>query len=201
MRFISYYTTGGKYETAAQKLAESARRVGLDHGVRLYALPELPEWKDNIFRKARVIRGAMDEFPGEDIVWIDADAWFASHPTLFFKISQDSPAFFAAYIELPQNLYGGVKWFRASADSRLIVDRWIEQNEKTPQYVDDNNLLFVLKGYKPGKIYYLPPAYCWTEAWFRRRFPGAKPVIYHDMIVTAGNWAQRSDVTTRGGNP
>lgn len=183
--FITMHTDE-RYERLAARLCKSAEKFSIE--VKAIKRPHLARWADNLFQKAEVIRENMDVDGKRDLVWLDADAWLERKPDLFWKIDAD----FAAYFGGRQALYGGVKWFKAGQIGVDIVDRWIKQNQETPQYIDDNNLLHVLGN---ARVFHLPPAYSWTEKWMRRRFPGADPVICHDMVVTANDPARRKRET------
>lgn len=120
---VSYCTEGNGYrEEAEARLLPSLQRFGLPH--RLYSRPSLGSWRDNLFHKPAVIADALEEYPGQTIVWLDVDAELVADPVLF----RDPPADFSLHFRrtpagrkpAPNTIV-----VRNNAASRRVLARWI----------------------------------------------------------------------------
>ena len=79
---VSYCTEENGYRAEAEaRLLPSLRRFDCPH--HLYIRPHSGSWRDNLFHKPAVIATALDDFPGQTIVWLDADAEVVEDPVLF----------------------------------------------------------------------------------------------------------------------
>jgi hypothetical protein len=114
---------------------------------------------------------------------MDADARAVNYPSLLVDGIQDFDV--AAYHDAPHRPCGGTVWFHRTR-GRKYVAHWIMLNEERKDALDDwDNLQAVFWEQRTnhgGRIYHLPPAYCWIERDMRRRFPTAEPVIEHFTI-------------------
>jgi len=196
MKTISFYTNA-EYKELAERMKYTGERVGLD--VHLYDLSKETvdqSWGKILFWKPHLVLRAMEEFQGQDILWVDADVQWQNHPTLLFQVPDDKCV--ACYVEAMRYLWGGLLWVRNSDGGRDMMRAWIAENEKAPDGLDDHNAFWAfMKGGYRGRIHRLPPTYCWTEVVMRRRFPTAVPVIEHELHVTVGNKGVRAQAVDR----
>jgi hypothetical protein len=120
---VSYCTEGNGYrEEAEGRLLPSLQRFGLPH--KLYSRPSLGSWRDNLFHKPAVIAEALEEYPGQTIVWLDTDAQLVDDPVLF----REPPADFSLHFRTtptgrkpaPNTIV-----VRNNAASRQVLALWI----------------------------------------------------------------------------
>lgn len=192
LRVVTFWA-GEDYRVMAENMVLSAEKVGLE--TKVFVANDLGTWKKNTEQKSEYIRLAMEEFPGEDILWVDADSEFVRRPTEIVNLSAHYEA--ALYMER-STVWGCTMFLRNSDFSRRLLDRWDEQIKRTPRFSADSNLLYVLRKYPSTKIYPLPPSYVWHALHMRQRFPTADPVILQRMFVTFENKAlRRAQVVNR----
>ena len=60
--FVGFFTTGGRYEQAADGLRVSLDALGLDH--EFLGIESRGTWDANTRAKAGIVLGFMDRFPG-----------------------------------------------------------------------------------------------------------------------------------------
>lgn len=193
IRVVTFWV-GEEYRVMAEEMAASADRVGLK--TKIYAGSSLGSWKKNTEQKSKFLRMAMADFNGEDILWVDADSQFVQSPKELLTLPDCYEM--AIYTE-DVNAWGCTLFLRNSYSSRILLDRWDRQINKTPQFSADSNLLYVLKKFPSTSVYHLPPSYVWHHQHMRQRFPTARPVIAQRMFVTFENRAlRRSQVVNRG---
>lgn len=174
MRVISYYTSAEYLELATRMMA-SASRVGLKS--KLYQCPHFPQWWQNTNHKCKVVRQAMEEFPGEALLFLDADTEVERYPKYLETCTADAAAFFLS----PDVPGGGCVWFNGR-HAMPLVDRWIHNVTMNPEREDDSlNFRDAIRDVeaKGFRMERLPATYNWHEATMRKRFPGAEPVIRH----------------------
>lgn len=193
-RFIAItYWTDSRYKALARRTLKSAKFFGIKS--KGYAVKSRGRWKENTEIKPKIIVQTMDENPGWDVLWLDADSYFFSYPKLLFEFPQEYDAAF--YVE-PRTFWGCTMYFRNNEWSRRMLREWDAQCKRTPRFSADSNFRYLLMKHGMLNVYQLPPAYVWYEQLLRKRFPGAKPVIVQDMVVTCGNKKlRRSQVRTR----
>lgn len=128
---VSYCTEGNGYrEEAEARLLPSLRRFACPH--HLYIRPSWGSWRDNLFHKPAVIAEALDDFPGQTIVWLDGDAELVDDPVLFRQPTAD----FACHF---RTIAGGRKpapntiVLRNNDAARQLLALWIAECEDARQ--------------------------------------------------------------------
>lgn len=175
MRVISYYTNEF-YKAHATLMAESAKAVGLTD-VTLYPGVHSNHWWENTNQKCRIVRQALLDFPGEAVLFQDADTRFLQYPELLRAMDGDFATYFPRF-NVPS---GGTLWFGGRRAKRL-VDQWCANVAEHPDWEDDSiNFAAAIKKINPT-VQALPPAYCWDESFMRILFPTAEPVIIHGFV-------------------
>jgi hypothetical protein len=166
------YHTGGRYKPLAEQLARSATAVGLSGYI--YEMPDLADWKLNVQQKPQVMLRALADFPGEDILYVDADARFWKFPSELLTCQKDMAAFFHHYKPVSATLF-----LKNNESGREIAREWAAECEKRPDQHDDIvNLHAALQRLGKTRAQALPPSYYWNKE-FRARFPMSEPVIEH----------------------
>jgi hypothetical protein len=149
--------------------------------------PDLGSWRKNLIYKPELIRAVMRAIPNSDILFIDADAVLLQKPTLAID-SKDADIM--VYFPTSSTPAGGTIFVKNSPKSESVMTRWLNYMEENPNLQfpgvawDEACLAKVLaEGKRRGlKVRQFPPSYCWIERSMRSAFPGANPVIAHDVI-------------------
>ncbi|ANS05711.1 hypothetical protein [uncultured Mediterranean phage] len=195
MKVITFYTTGEakeqkKYQSLANKLVQSGKPFGIDVVAYHKGYPGC--WRDALYLKAKVIREALSDFPKDDILWLDADSYFVSHPSLLFQFPESKHT--AGYCATKGWFWGCTHWFRNTPQSVALVESWIKENEEYNEYLDDHNFFYMVnRDKKIGMFTDLPPTYAWLPRYHRPRFGRATPVIIQGMTGCNGNMEARTE--------
>jgi hypothetical protein len=171
--FITTFWTDEHYAKHASECVLSAERLGLK--VHAQALPDIGSWSGNLRHKIRVIRDALDS--SEDVLYVDADCRFVKYPSLLKAVTADV-AFHWLRTDLP---HGCVIFCRANAAAQTWLDMWEDSFRDHPtERLDEVHMRYAYAEAKRAgvRFLHLPPAYAWMKGW-KKRFPGADPVILH----------------------
>lgn len=189
-----YYTNDG-YRALAERMMASAERVGLD-AVGYFKENPSGSWQSGDAMKTSVVLEAMNDYPLDSILFVDADCRFLSYPHLIDDKSHDADM--AVYFDRPGVPFSTVTWFRAKT-GRRYVEKWLEMMKKFPDKPNDVvGLARALDEIRPRRVFHMPASYSWTETWMRKRFGGTVPVIEHFAVGEhsfKGNEYPRSDDT------
>jgi len=139
IRFISSYTIGTCYEQIIKDLLiPDLIRWNLSYHV--FEKPNLGSWIINSRQRPLYIKEAMKMFPGENIVWIDADAKILKYPELLFRIPEtyDIGVNYLKWKEhygRPEDknkieILDGTSYYKNSPSMLLFIDEWIERSVK-----------------------------------------------------------------------
>ncbi len=162
------------YRIKAERLSASAERTGVV--LKVYPVEPAVNWRRTTHAKATVIQQAMTQHKNEDVLWVDADSEFMEYPIAVHRMPADAVV---AAFNHGGFLWGSTIWFRACLQARLLVRRWVEQNQATPQYSADNNLWYCI-GQNHKHYVKLPFSYCaceHPEMWGLKEVDS--PVIIH----------------------
>ena len=184
-RVVSFYTTGTGYEREVKKLIASLDEFGLER--HIFACAPRGSWRQNLNWKSEIIGKAFDMFPGQDIVFIDADAVVRQDPVLFDKISaehiHDVAAHYHPYrMSAPGgSLLSGTLWLANTMEGRRLVDRWHAIGVSQPTVRHQHCLQLAINDLNqsgfPVRVYRLPRAYTLIFDYYRTNRPD--PVIEH----------------------
>ncbi len=179
---ISFYTEDTGYEKEAERLRKSLDALGIKH--RIYPVKAGRSWRENLQWKSRLILQAFDEFPGKDIVFVDADAVVRKYPELFDNLSTDPHQYDLAahYFRWRDNakleLLSGTLWVANNATGRRLVGMWHEFAALNMNMRHQECLKVLLdKGTLGVSIYRLPFEY--TAIFDAPQRKGIEPVIEH----------------------
>jgi hypothetical protein len=179
------YFTNEKYHACAGRLMASLDAIGVE-GVALDR-PNLGSWEKNLLHKPEIIRTVMRALSNSDILYIDADAVLLQKPTLAIDPQEVD---IMAYFPTGSVPAGGTIFVKNNPKSEAVMTRWrnyMEENPglKSPGVAWDEACLadVLAEGRRRGlQVRKFPPSYCWIERSMRSSFPGATPVIAHDVI-------------------
>ena len=171
---ISAYTENTPYEQEVKNLKKSLDNLDLKY--MIYPLKNRGSWVKNCAQKPEVIYKALNEFPGKDIIWIDADALVLRTPKLFEELSED-----IAYYHTKNGktrLCSGSLFFKNNNYSMGVVSSWIKVLKNNPNMWDQEGLQKVLEEMGILKMDALPVEYCTIKG--RKWHQNVKnPVILH----------------------
>lgn len=163
---ISYYTRGTPYEKEVANLIGSLERFDLPY--KIYDIPSRGSWIKNVQMNEEVILGAMDEFPGKEIISLDADSVIQRYPALFETLDCD----FAAHYHIwprgnRKELFCSTMYFKNCAVVKRFLTSCIERYQKHPTTRQQPNMMAVFEGKwndivwrKALRFTNLPPQYC-----------------------------------------
>lgn len=172
--YVTYYTNN-KYKNLAYQLTDDFYTFTLRHHVE--KVVDTGSWVKNCQEKPKFIRRMMDLYPGNPIVWVDADARIRRDPSLFDNIKCDFACHFRSRNYNMQfyphrELLSGTLYFVNNKKSRDLIDLWIEENRRDPKAFDQRTLQKVVKPIKKnpklkggnskwdGVMVNLPAPYC-----------------------------------------
>lgn len=193
MKVCGFYTND-KYRDLAKKMQASVEAFGFE--VALYKRPHHPDpdtaWGAALRHKSQIIREAMSDFPGEDILYLDADAEMVRKPELLLGTERFDVAW--SWIRR-RHPHGCSSFYRATAAAKEFVDRWCASPEEFPHIrLDEIHQFYALRDLQDkGRVMFktLPPSYAWVPFTMGKQFPGASPVIVHQGL---GRGPDKADV-------
>lgn len=128
---ISGYTINTDYEQEVKDLESDLKRFNLDY--KLYSYESRGDWTKNTMVKAELIQRALNEFPGEDIIWLDADAIILKNPTFFHDLKNkefDICCYYHKTRYNPNELLSGTIIFRNNDIVKSLVNDWVNDNSE-----------------------------------------------------------------------
>ncbi len=190
MIVVTYYTNDA-YKALADRMMASAEKLGLRTKGYFFDNKD-GSWKMGMNGKPSVVLRALEENPGESVLFVDADCRFISYPFLLDDNAHDHNI--ACVFNGPQKPTSTVLWLRAKAGLHY-AKHWVEDMKKHPGELDDYISLWnAVNKIVPKRMLHLPPAYAWTEEFHRPRFGAVVPVIEHfavgEHITTGFNWGK-----------
>ncbi len=133
---ISGYTINTDYEQEVKDLESDLKRFNLPY--KLYAYESRGDWVKNTMVKAELIQRALIEFPGEDIIWLDADAVILKNPVFFHNLKNKEFDICCYYFKWPggwkgkevNELLSGTIIFRNNDVIKSLVNDWANHNSE-----------------------------------------------------------------------
>ena len=126
---ISGYTINTDYEQEVKDLESDLKRFNLDY--KLDGYESRGDWTKNTMVKAELIQRALNEFPSEDIIWLDADAIILKNPTFFHCLKNMEFDICCHYLKTsynPNELLSGTIVFRNNDIVKSLVNDWVNDN-------------------------------------------------------------------------
>jgi len=128
---VSGYTRGTAYADEVKHLEASLEQFGVPF--KTYPYDSCGDWTRNTMVKARLVKLAMIEFPGDVVIWVDADAVITTRPDFFFDLPSCDFDICCHYLSSPYNkselLTGTIAFNGASELARHIADEWVSSPE------------------------------------------------------------------------
>jgi len=180
---VGYYTVNTPYQTEAQKLIASCKKLGLNHDI--IGVDNLGNWQANTRYKAKFMGDMLLKHPGKKLLYVDCDAVIHRLPTLFMNYSADIAVRFQDFRWRKNECLSGTIYMENNLKTRKLCEIWgkinksegpsaktfeqwnlgaaIEQMSKTDNLVCKN----------------LPAEYTFIFDSMRKMYPNAVPVIEH----------------------
>lgn len=174
MIYISMFTNDVIYGEAIKKLIASLEKYKLKS--KIYEIENRGSWHLNTDQKAEIILRAMEDFPDDDIVWIDADAEVIEKPVLFDTFNCEIAYYFW---QDHKELRSGTMFIKNNYKMKRFISSWIKLNQSNDIW-EQRNLQFILQN-NPVKTTYLPISYCliYDNQFDKELLKNDKPVIVH----------------------
>ena len=134
MRVIAFYTKGTPYETEIQGLVESCKAFNIP--VEIVGYEPRGSWVFNCGIKPEFVWDMLSKFPGERLLYLDADARVRKMPVLIDTIDAD----IAAYVQPGGVLLSGTVLFNNTEATRKLVEEWIRAQKNGPNKWDQLTL-------------------------------------------------------------
>lgn len=189
----SYYTLDTPYQKVVHDyLMPTVAKIGLASDIR--GIQSLGNWQRNTLFKATFVKLMLDEHPGENIVFLDADAEVLKYPALFDNIPEefslavhylDRDKWYNRQFGEPKELLSGTLFVQNTPDAKHIVEAW-EHACLSHRMVWEQYLLQATVDQKQIKVYELPVEYAWIKSLPNGDKPFVKPngdvIIRHNQV-------------------
>ncbi len=171
MRVIAFYTKNTPYEQEVMNLVESCKKF--DIPITLKGYENRGAWVHNCAIKPEFVYEMLDKYPGERLLYLDADALIRGNPSLIDTIEADV----AAHIMQGGTLLSGTVLFVSNPAVKELVECWIREQKSRPDTWDQQTLHETIVNHGPRlgvKFAELPATYTkiFDKKW-------GEPVIEH----------------------
>jgi hypothetical protein len=176
--YVSYYTPD--YAARAAVLVRSLRKFELDFAV--VPIDELGSWQKNTHFKPQFVWNQLVANPGRPVVWVDADAELLQYPHAFDhgELGDIGVCEYKHKFVDRTELLSGTVYFKNTAASLRLVDRWLINCRENPELWDQRCLRMALNLLeKDLAVTWLPLSYCFVFDNGRRDYPEIEPIIQH----------------------
>jgi hypothetical protein len=165
MIVISGYTYNTAYEDEVKDLEADLKRFNLPY--KLYGYKSRGDWTKNTMVKAELVQTALQEFPGQDVIWLDADAVILKEPLFFYELAEkqfDICCYYHSTRKDPHELLSGTFVFRNNPVVNDLVRDWAADKAETAwdqkilqKYVDGKYASRLVKLNLPGEYIKIRP--------------------------------------------
>jgi hypothetical protein len=183
MKVVTWHDGHEPYVLLSALLARSAAQFDLPVTV----MPFAPAASVAAAQEMRltVVDAALTQFPGEELLVLDADCVFHKPP----KLLEGVPGMMALPF-FKGTWYSGVWFLRPSVGvtSFLAAMRriWAAHPLRVERDILNAAVAELLEKATAFSVSKLPPAYWWIEPFHRRKFPHGRPVIEHYCVNMGG---------------
>ena len=167
-RVIAYYTHESQYQQLVKKLEVSCEKFGV--ACYTEGFVDRGKWEHNCAIKPEFILGMLKKYPGETLIYIDADAVIKKQPELFKTFDMD----FACHFRRNQ-LLSGTLFFNSNERTIALVEAWVKKQQEDPNIWDQKVLQRTLREFDVD-VFQLPATYCKI---FDAQDQKGDPVIEH----------------------
>lgn len=169
---IAYYTAGTPYEIEVENLRRSLIQFDIKHDIMSYE--NRGSWVANCGIKPEFCLAMMERYPGEILMYVDADA-VVKRPPVFV---QDFKGDMAVHYRKRRELLSGTLVLKSTPRMKELMQRWVEYQKLNPLMWDQKTLYQVLQEpqWRDLEIKELPASYIKI---FDAKDMGKNPVIEH----------------------
>jgi hypothetical protein len=156
---VTTYYTDENYRLLAERLRASLDHFGIPHDLR--AVASRGSWTENTGFRAEFLKGMMDDHPGKNLVWIDADGIVQRYPILLHELEGIDLAVHFKKRAGHRELLGGTMFLRGNDRVRGMMDDWIKASAALPTYKDQMGIRAVIdRDPTRLRVFDLPGTYC-----------------------------------------
>jgi hypothetical protein len=188
MIVAAFYTIGTPYEQEAAELVKTLDRFGIEHDVRVYEHPG--SWTKAGFLITRCIGEVHAAHPGEDVLYLDADARVMQDPRPVCDALKGKADVGLYYLpDSPHHpgkdgreLCTGTSWWAATSAAKGLLLAWNSLCNPAPAKETDQTVLqgMLETAWPLGVgIAELPPSMCWMNTISAMHYGEREPIIYH----------------------
>lgn len=171
VKVVAFYTANTPYQEEIVGLERTCKKFGLPLHKQGYANRLV--WVKNAGIKPEFLLEMINRYPGEKLVYLDADARVKKQPVLFETLDCD----LALYYRHDRELLSGTIFFVANDRVRRLFQEWANNQKRNPETWDQRILARVLRCWRGElKLGKLPASYCQIFDTMRHH---GKPVIEH----------------------
>jgi hypothetical protein len=177
MIVVAFYTVRTPYEQEIKNLEATCKKFDLKYHFEGYE--GRGNWTANCAIKPEFLLEMLGRFPGEDLLYVDADAEFRKPPILVDELGKNTDVDIAAHIMTGGVLLSGTIYLRNNEKTRQLVLSWINLQRNWPDRWDQRTLheTIVNDGPRLGIVFKeLPKEY--TKIFDK---PWGDPVIQHNQ--------------------
>lgn len=153
----SFYTFGTPYEQEIKNLIQSIDKFKLECDIR--GVPSRGDWVYNAGYKPEIILQVLQDNPGVDILFLDADAIIRKRPVLFDNFNGDIGVHYRKD-KGSRHLLSGTIFFKNKSEVLTLVSKWMFEQTSNPKTYDQKTLEKTIRLHGQHlRIIDLPPTY------------------------------------------
>jgi len=188
MMAVAYYTEGTPYKVESEALAATLREYGVPF--KVFGRPHPGSWASANALNAGVIAEAMDLWPGQTILYLDADARLmaALDPAVTDGDDYDVGLYYLDKsnrrpVDGQGELCSGTMVWRQTPAAKSLLAEW-QEILKRPETlrlrgVDQEALQVLLTSRPDVRVRRLPDSWCWIDTISTLFGCLGPPVVYH----------------------
>ena len=138
VRIVGFYTRNTPYELESKEMIASMEKYNLLY--HLYPIDNQGQWELNCANKPSILRKALDDFPNDDLMYLDVDARVMRQPP-FNEIDRGVPGICQWNPRWhPNEVLSGTIYLPNNDISRKLLDIWIAEQKAHPTDWDQRTL-------------------------------------------------------------
>lgn len=195
---IAWHTTDDLYTGLAHQLKFQLDAV--NQRSHFYPIAPVGDWRANILHsKAKLVVRAMDQFPGEQLLFLDVDAHVRGPLDYLFSSLERCDAAFAFRYKREWgsrlHISGRVYLFNPTDEARGLAQQWVAQCKSGLAKKEEEAIAQVL-GNQPiaATIGYIPPQYACYEIGTE---PAGAILVHKSIHARAHSWPKRLEQAAR----
>lgn len=166
--YVGYFTP--RYADEAAGLIATLKDFGLFH--RIFPVPDRGSWLANVNHKPVFIREMMARYPGQTLVYLDADARVRQYPALFDQLDCD----IGFHRRDGHELLSGTLYFGPTDAAKNLVDAWVCECRDFPEQWDQISIAACVDRSRELRTWDIGPSYVQI---FDSMSAAGEPVIEH----------------------